>query len=137
MTQIRKNIAGYNNLIQVSNMKYTVYQIRHIVTGQILYIGKTNNFKRRAYQHLHLNTGTKKWLSSIGTGNVFIEEVAKFDNEVDAIKYEDELILKYNTIENGYNKYRSGLIVSENPKEYNINYVLVHILVSMQLHRSN
>ena len=99
-------------------MKYTVYIIRHISTGQVLYVGKTDNFKRRAYQHLHLNTGTKEWLSSIGTGNVLIEEVAKFDNEVDALKYEDELILKYDTINNGYNKQRSGLIKAENPEKY-------------------
>lgn len=122
MTQISKNIVYYNNLYQVSNMKYTVYLIRHISTGQVLYVGKTDNFKRRAYQHLHLNTGTKEWLSSIGTGNVLIEEVAKFDNEVDALKYEDELILKYGTIENGYNKNRSGLIKSENPEKYKIEY---------------
>lgn len=122
MTQIRKNIADYNNLYQVSNMKYTVYIIRHISTGQVLYVGKTRNFKRRVYQHLTLHTGTKKWLSVIGTGNVLIEEVAKFDNEVDALKYEDELILKYGTIENGYNKNRSGLIESENPEEYQKKY---------------
>ena len=118
MTQIRKNIADYNNLYQVSNMKYTVYIIRHIGTGSVLYVGKTKNFKKRVYQHLSLHTSTKKWLSVIGTGNVFIEAVAKFDNEVDALKYEDELILKYNTIENGYNHNRSGLIKVENPEEY-------------------
>ena len=99
-------------------MEYTVYLIKHISTGQVLYVGKTDNFKKRAYQHLTLKTNTKKWLSSIGTGNVLIEEVAKFNNEVDALKFEDELILKYGTIENGYNKYRSGLIKAENPEEY-------------------
>ena len=99
-------------------MKYTVYIIRHIGTGAVLYVGKTKNFKIRAYQHLYLKSNTKKWLSVIGTGNVLIEEVAKFDNETDALKYEDELILKYDTINNGYNNNRSGLIQAENPKEY-------------------
>lgn len=101
--------------------KYTVYLIRHISTGMVLYVGKTDNLKRRAYEHLTLNSNSKKWLSVIGTGNVLIEEVAKFDNEVDALKYEDELILKYGTIENGYNGQRSGLI-TENPEEYNKKY---------------
>ena len=123
MTQIRKNIVDYNNLYQVSNMKYTVYIIRHISTGQVLYVGKTDNFKRRAYEHLKLHSRTKDWLSVIGTANVIIEEVAKFDNEVDALKYEDALILKYDTINNGYNKYRSGLIKAENPKEYKREYI--------------
>lgn len=106
----------------ICSMKYTVYLIRHISTGMVLYVGKTINFKKRAYEHLSLNSNSKKWLSSIGTSNVLIEEVAKFDNEVDALKYEDELILKYGTIENGYNKQRSGLIKTENPEEYNKKY---------------
>ena len=99
-------------------MCYTVYIIRHICTGQVLYVGKTRNFKKRAYQHLTLKTNTKEWISVIGTGNVFIEEVAKFNNETEALKYEDYLIQKYGTIENGYNKCRSGLIKAENPEEY-------------------
>ena len=103
-------------------MKYTVYIIRHISTGTVLYVGKTRNFKKRAYEHLSLNAHSKKWLSVIGTGNVLIEEVAKFDNETDALKYEDELILKYGTIINGYNERRSGLIESENQEEYQKEY---------------
>ena len=100
-------------------MKYTVYIIRHISTWQVLYVGKTRNFKRRAYEHLKLNTNSKVWLSSIGTDNVLIEAVDEFDNEVDALKYEDKLILKYDTITNGYNKHRSGLIKVENTEGYN------------------
>ena len=103
-------------------MKYTVYLIRHISTGMVLYVGKTKNFKRRTYQHLSLKSSTKKWLEVVGTGNVFIEPVAEFDNEVDALKYEDKLIIKYNTIENGYNKQRSGLIFLENPEKYKKEY---------------
>lgn len=99
-------------------MKYTVYIIRHISTGMVLYVGKTNNFKRRVYQHLSLKSSSKEWLSSIGTNNVIIEAVAEFNNKVDALKYEDELIIKYGTIENGYNKNRSGLIATENIGEY-------------------
>ena len=103
-------------------MKYTVYVIKHIGTGTVLYVGKTKNFKMRVYQHLSLKSNTKKWLSAIGTGNVLIEAVAEFDNKVDALKYEDELILKYNTITNGYNKCRSGLIFLENPEKYQREY---------------
>ena len=103
-------------------MKYTVYIIRHISTGMVLYVGKTNNFKRRVYQHLSLKSSSKKWLAVVGTGNVLIEAVAEFDKEVDALKYEDELILKYDTITNGYNKNRSGLIAAENIVEYQKKY---------------
>ena len=106
--------------------KYTVYIIRHIGTGAVLYVGKTNNLKRRAYEHLSLNAETKKWLSVIGTENVIIEPVEEFNNEVDALKYEDELILKYDTIKNGYNKKRSGLIFEENPEEYQREYRKVY-----------
>ena len=103
-------------------MKYIVYIIRHISTGQVLYVGKTKNFKTRVYQHLSLKSNAKYWLAEIGTNNVLIEPVAEFSNETDALKYEDELILKYNTIENGYNKQRSGLIFLENPEKYQKEY---------------
>ena len=99
-------------------MKYTVYVIKHIGTGTVLYVGMTKNFKMRVYQHLSLKSNSKYWLAEIGTNNVLIEPVDEFNNKVDALKYEDELILKYNTITNGYNKCRSGLIFEENPEEY-------------------
>ena len=75
---------------------------------------------------MSLKSNSKEWLSSIGTSNVLIEEVAKFDNEVDALKYEDKLIIKYGTIENGYNKNRSGLIRIENTEEYNREWFQTH-----------
>lgn len=99
--------------------KYTVYLIRHISTGQVLYVGKTDNFKHRAYEHLSLKTNTKEWLSVIGTSNVLIEPVEEFNKETDALKYENELMLKYDTINNGYNKNRNCLIKEENIDEYN------------------
>ena len=103
-------------------MKYTVYIIRHISTGTVLYVGKTKNFKTRVYQHLSLKSNAKYWLAEIGTNNVLIEPVAEFSNETDALKYEDKLIIKYCTIENGYNKQRSGLIFLENPEKYQKEY---------------
>lgn len=104
-------------------MRYTVYLIRHICTGTVLYVGKTKNFRVRKYEHLHLRTNTKDWIVEIGTSNISIEKVAEFENEVDALKYEDELINRYGTIENGYNKQRSGLIAtSSRKKEYQQEY---------------
>ena len=103
-------------------MKYIVSIRKHIGTGTVLYVGSTNNFKRRVYQHLSLKSNAKYWLAEIGTNNVTIEAVAEFNNKVDALKYEDELIIKYGTIENGYNKQRSGLIFLENPEEYQRNW---------------
>ena len=96
--------------------KYTVYIIRHISTGTVLYVGKTDNLKRRAYEHLKLNSNAKDWISVIGTSNVLIEPVAEFNNEVDALNYEDDLILKYDTITNGYNKHRSGIVCNTDTK---------------------
>ena len=103
-------------------MKYIVYIIRHIETGSVLYVGKTDNFKRRKREHLSLKSNSKKWISAIGTDNVSIEPVAYFNNETDALKFEDELIIKYDTIKNGYNKNRSGLIAAENIEEYQKKY---------------
>lgn len=103
-------------------MKYTVYVIKHIGTGTVLYVGMTKNFKMRVYQHLSLKSNSKYWLAEIGTNNVLIEPVDEFNNKVDALKYEDELILKYDTIKNGYNKCRSGLIFEENPEKYQKKY---------------
>ena len=56
--------------------------------------------------------------------------VAEFNNEEEAIKYEDQLILQYNTLDGGRNKQRSGLIESSDIKaymqDYNEAYYQVH-----------
>lgn len=104
-------------------MRYTIYTIRTIDEGKIVYVGKTKNFERRKKEHLGLySLNTKEWLAEIGIDNVFIEPVTEFGTEEDALKCEDELILKYDTITNGYNKQRSGLIATEDHEEYHRDY---------------
>lgn len=99
-------------------MRYTVYTITTIDEDKVVYVGKTNDFQRRKREHLCLNSNAKDWIAVIGTDNVLIEPVTEFDTEEDALKCEDALILKYDTINRGYNKYRSGLIKAEDHKEY-------------------
>lgn len=99
-------------------MAYTVYTITTINEDKVVYVGKTKNFDLRAYQHYKLNSHAKEWIAAIGTDSVSIDAVAEFDTEEDALKCEDALILKYDTITNGYNKRRSGLIEAEDPQKY-------------------
>ena len=40
--------------------KYFIYTLAHPITGEIKYIGKTNNLKRRFNQHLSNNNLLKK-----------------------------------------------------------------------------
>lgn len=83
---------------------------------KVLYVGKTNDFERRKKEHTSLCTNTSDWLGEIGINNVTFEIIKSFpDGDTDnALKCEDEMILKYDTIENGYNINRSGLIRRDN-----------------------
>lgn len=100
-------------------MKYTVYIIKDLLEGLVVYVGKTSNFNRRKQQHLGLySNNTKDWISAIGTNNVQIMPVECFDSEEEALRREDELIIQYDTINNGYNRQRSGLIETGREKEY-------------------
>ena len=96
---------------------FTVYLIKF--NGVIMYIGKTNNFKRRILEHRG-KMGTPKSAIPKYVDLKLIEFViaAEFIEKRDALKYEDSLICKYQTIEKGWNKLRSGLIYKENTKEY-------------------
>ena len=107
---------------------YTVYTITDIYTKKVIYVGKTKNFKKRKQQHLQLKTNTKQWISMIGVDNISIDSVHIFNNNIDAIRYEDELINKYHTITNGYNKQRSGNVYKDDNyiKSYNKQYKKVY-----------
>lgn len=95
-----------------------VYIIKNVREDRVVYVGKTINFNKRKYDHLTLHAHTKDWIGAIGTNNVEIIPIECFDTEEEALKREDELILQYDTIENGYNKHRSGLIERGREKEY-------------------
>ena len=97
-------------------MKYYVYLIKYL--DKVMYVGKTNNITHRKYHHLKC-VGTRYSAVPIDVDLQYIEFVvdSEFDNNIDAVIYEEELILKYDTINNGWNRNRSGYI-SEDMKAY-------------------
>ena len=98
---------------------YSVYLIK--LDGVVMYVGKTTNFERRKSEHLH-RIGTA-FHGAIPEGTdltkVSFIKVKEFNDKVEALKYEDDLILQYDTIHSGWNKQRSGLISIEDSKAYN------------------
>lgn len=72
---------------------YTVYKIEK--DSKILYIGKTNNFKRRKWEHTY-----KRKLDKSYNFTIIAEKLTKEE----AKQKEEEFILKYDTVKNGWNK---------------------------------
>lgn len=98
--------------------KYVVYTISY--QGVVKYVGKTCDFDRRKRNHLTYR-GNRRHSSipiEVNLVDVEILPIKKFNNEEEALKYEDELIIKYDTINSGWNKYRSGLIKASDKNEY-------------------
>lgn len=89
--------------------KYVVYTISY--QGVVKYVGKTCNIKDRWYRHLHCR-GNRASAIPVGINLSLIDFniIKEFFNEEEALEFEDELIQKFNTIDNGWNKLRSGLI---------------------------
>lgn len=85
-------------------MKYTIYGISD--GDRIVYVGCTNNLDRRTKEHLQLKTHTKVWLKDLFKVKIIV--LCEADNKDEAISLEDHYILVFDTIENGYNHYRSG-----------------------------
>lgn len=103
-------------------MRYTVYTITDNLQGRTVYVGKTQDFERRKKEHLTLSTHTKDWILALGVENITIEPIAEFGTKEEALEYEDKIIVKYNTIEDGFNKNRSGFISSTDIKQYQKQY---------------
>lgn len=111
-----------------------IYGIKDLRSDKIIYIGKTVNFKHRMQQHFTPSTAKKhesaKILQEIGKDNLDYELLEIFDNDTvddtELRKLEDLYILKYDTINNGLNKYRSGLIEKTDIKTYNKIYKSEH-----------
>lgn len=101
--------------------KQYVYTIAY--NGEVMYVGKTRNMAKRKSAH-RTKRGTHKSAIPVDADLSKIEfnVVAEFNSEEEALKYEDQLILQYDTIDNGWNKYRSGLIKSSDIKAYNRDY---------------
>lgn len=81
----------------------------------VMYVGETLNFGRRKREHLHGIGDTNRSAIPEGTdlSKVSVIKVKEFSDKNEALKHEDELILQYDTINNGWNKNRSGHVSNE------------------------
>ena len=94
-------------------MEYTVYKIEY--KGEVKYVGKTCDFERRKWRHLN---GYGAIPTDVDLNEVEIMPIETYTEETDALKREDELILHYDTINNGWNRQRSGLVKVSDVKAY-------------------
>ena len=108
-----------------------LYYIKDLRTDKIIYIGQTINFKQRKYTHFgHITKPIDLYMFKEGRKNFSMEIFNNIDYKnmtYEEIKQkEDELIIQYDTINNGLNKNRSGLISEkkEYQKEYQKEYRL-------------
>jgi len=105
--------------------KQYVYTITY--NGEVMYVGKTSNMAVRKSAH---KTKRGTYYSAIPVeadlSKIEFNVVAEFDNEDEALKYEDQLMLRYNTLDGGWNKQRSGLIETSDIKAYQREYYQAH-----------
>lgn len=104
-----------------------IYYIKDNRTDKIIYIGQTKDFKQRRNMHFYSkdNQPVDKYMFEEGrenfSMNIFEDIKADDYTNEELRKKEDELIIQYDTINNGMNKIRSGLI-SKDKKEYKKEY---------------
>lgn len=117
--------------------RYIVYTIS--LQGKVMYVGSTNNFERRKGQHkTKRGTNQSAIPMDVDLSLVSFNIIVDYESKKEALKEEDRLIVEYDTINNGWNKQRSGLIrsngseylkkwyIGHNYKEYHKNYRLTH-----------
>ena len=98
-----------------------LYYIKDLRTDKIIYIGQTIDFYKRIHAHYYdKRRAIDSYMITEGKENFIIEpfniDVSDFSDD-DMKNKEDELILQYNTINEGLNRYRSGNF-KNNKKEY-------------------
>ena len=103
-----------------------LYYIKDLRTDKIIYIGQTIDFKNRVHAHYYDKRRTiDNYIITEGKENFIIEpfdiDVSDFSDD-DMKNKEDELILQYNTINEGLNCYRSNNF-KYNKKEYHNEYM--------------
>lgn len=96
---------------------YCVYKIVDLRTDEIIYVGKTSNFKHRKYYHFTQDkTPVQKYMLEEGRDKF---EMTKLIDDIEtndeAVKIEDAYIVDLQPI---MNKNRSGNIMKDDPKEY-------------------
>lgn len=84
------------------NKRYVVYILTY--EDKVIYVGKTSNMVVR--KSLHRTKRENPKYSSIPVdvdlSKIFFNVVAEFDNEEEALKCKDQLIMQHNTIDDGY-----------------------------------
>lgn len=109
-----------------------LYYIKDLRSDNIIYIGQTVDFGQRKYRHFWDTVQpVDKYMYEEGRDNFEIKIFEDIDvenfTEDDLRKKEDELIVFYDTKNNGFNKQRSGHIIEnidyekQRHKEYYIN----------------
>ena len=90
-------------------MEKVIYQIRNLVNGK-LYIGSTKNFLLRRREHLKSLRKNKYTLSALqnawnkyGEAGFIFEIIYFVPLDIDSIWAEEQFIIFFNTIKNGYN----------------------------------
>lgn len=115
----------YSELVSIaedrecSSKKSYIYKITHKKSGKC-YIGKTiNHFIWRWWNHLKANTGTKfhEFLSEVDPEELTFEVLETLEgcSNEEILKKETEYIIKYDSINNGFNS-----MVSNKKVEYEI-----------------
>lgn len=104
---------------------YTVYQIKCIVNGKV-YIGYTSkNVEDRFKQHIACSVAPKtkfhRAIKKHAPSNFIVEELYQTHDKTHAGRVEDDMILLYDSIANGYNTARGGqggciALFKENPE---------------------
>lgn len=118
---------------EVTDKIKCLYYIKDLRTDKIIYIGQTSDFNKRKRAHFcHKDQCIDEYMYNESRENFVMKiftniDTKDYSNE-DLRKKEDELIIYYDTINNGFNKKRSGFI-SKNKnhvKEYMHNYNISH-----------
>lgn len=109
-----------------------IYQIRNLINNKI-YVGSTNNFKRRKNDHFrkliknnHRNVRLQNSFNKHGCDNFVFEILEKIENTSELLQIEDYWIQKLNSKKNGYNiaDARGGDMISNHPNEKEIRKVI-------------
>ena len=97
-----------------------IYKITNNLTGKS-YIGQSKNIQKRYLEHIHhKDTDIDKDIRELGLEN-FTFEILELCDESQLNEREDYYILKFDSIDNGYNKIRGG---QDNIGESNSNSIL-------------
>lgn len=99
-----------------------IYSIKDLRNDSVIYIGQTVNYNHRKTNHFHtIGTPVDKYMFDEGRENFEMYILQKFDEDISKEEMrnkENYYIEMFDTIENGFNKRRSGNIFCKDNNEY-------------------